>query len=241
LSRAQNRVGLTVFTLGALGVLIALGVWQSERRSWKNDLIARFSHALSTPPTQYEPPRPVDASAREFMRVKASGEFENDKTIKLLIATPQAARAQTQEGFGYLIFTPLKFSNGTVFVNRGFVPTSQVDNPQLYPTGQVTVTGIVRHPEPAGWFIPEPEPSKRLFYTADIPAMAAADGLRGDRVVVSEYIEADTTPGDTGWPMGHDPRQLLNAIPNRHLEYALTWFGLALALVCVYGFYIARN
>lgn len=242
LRRTQNRGALTIFALVALGVLIALGIWQYERRAWKNDLIARFEKALSSEPVAYEPPLPLDAGqAREFMRVKVSGQFENDKTIKLLTATPQASRPYTQDGFGYLLFTPLRFSRGVVFVNRGFVPTSLINDPQLSPSEQSSITGILRKPQTPEWLSPGPDPAKRLFYTADIPAMAAADGISDDRTVTNEYIESDIIPAGANWPKGRDPRELLNVIPNRHLEYALTWFGLALALAGVYIAYLVRN
>ena len=71
--------------------------------------------------------------------------------------------------------------------------------------------------------------------------MAKAAGLAGPGTVTSEYIEAEPSPQAGEWPKARNPRELLSAIPNRHLEYALTWFGLAAALLGVYGFFIARN
>jgi surfeit locus 1 family protein len=240
-SQTKNWVSLTLFALGAFGILIALGVWQLDRRVWKNDLIARFEDALSKPPADYEPPRLNSEEGREFKRVKVSGVFHNSQMVRMLIATPQAARAYTQEGFGYLIFTPLEFENGTVFVNRGFVPLSIADAPPNIPSGKTTVTGIVRLPQKPGWFTPASDPVKRLFHTADIQAMAAAAGVGGNRVITAEYIEAEKASKAGEWPMGRDPRELLAAIPNSHLEYALTWFALAATLVAFSGFYIART
>ena len=40
-----------IFTLAAFGILIALGLWQLQRRDWKNDLIERFEEALAKPPS----------------------------------------------------------------------------------------------------------------------------------------------------------------------------------------------
>ena len=89
--------------------------------------------------------------------------------------------------------------------------------------------------------MPGPDFAKRLFFSADIPEMANAVALSGPGTVTGEYIEAEPSPQASEWPRARDPHELLAAIPNRHLEYALTWFGLAAALAGVYGFFITRK
>jgi surfeit locus 1 family protein len=237
----KSRVALTLFTLAAFAILISLGVWQLQRRDWKNDLMTRFEEALAKPPVPYEPPQPnANEHAREFTRVEASGTFENANTVKMLVPAPDEVRAQTQDGFGYLVFMPLKTSNGVVFVDRGFGPRSVVDQGGV-PGGEATVTGIVRLSARPGWITPAPDLAKRLFFSAEIPEMAKAAGLAAPGTVTSEYIEAEPSPQAREWPKPRDPHELLASIPNRHLEYALTWFGLAAALLGVYGFFIARK
>jgi len=237
----RSRISLTVATLGALSILIALGVWQLQRREWKNDLIARFAAALSKPPAAYSPPEAGHEAGREFMRVRVRGEFLGSGTVKLLIQTPEAAGARTRDSFGYLLFTPLKFEGGIVYVNRGFMPQSLEGAAAPLPPGETEVTGIVRLAARPGWFTPAPDPAKRLFFDADIPAMAAAAGIKPGEAIAGEYIEAEPVPGAGGWPLARAPRSLLTSIPNWHLEYALTWFGLAAALLGVYGVLMVRN
>jgi surfeit locus 1 family protein len=240
-ARQRSHVVLTLFALAAFGILIALGVWQLQRRDWKNDLIGRFEQALSKPPIPYEPPRPnANEEQREFTRVTAAGAFEEAKTLKMLVPAPEVIRAQTQDAFGYLLFTPLKTGGVTVFVNRGFEPQNAASD-AAPPARQATVTGILRASQPSGWITPAPDLSKRLFFSADITEMAKAADLTGPGTMTGEYIEAEPSPQASEWPKARDPRELLAAIPNRHLEYALTWFGLAAALAGVYGFFIARN
>jgi surfeit locus 1 family protein len=237
--RVRSRVLLTVFALGAFAILIALGIWQLQRREWKNDLVARFEAALSKPPVAYEPPPPnANEAAREFTRVSASGEFLDAQTVKMLVPAPDPMRAESGDGFGYLVFTPLKIGGAAVFVNRGFAPRQAVDAGAIR-GGAASVTGILRVSQEPGLFTPPPDLAKRLFFSADIPAMAQAASVAG--AVLGEYIEAEPAHGADGWPKPRDPRDLLASIPNRHLEYALTWFGLAAALAVVYGFVIARS
>jgi surfeit locus 1 family protein len=230
----RSRVLQILIALAAFSVLIALGVWQMERRAWKNGLIGNLEAALSAPPAIYDPAKPAGAEAREFTLVRVKGEFLDARTVKVMIPTPETARMRTQEGFGYLVYTPLKSASGIVFVNRGFVPQSLAGSTPA-PTGETEITGLVRLPAPPGWFTPRPEPGKRLFFGADIPAMAAAAGLPSGQAIVSEYIEAVPSPQAGGWPLPRDPRALLASIPNRHLEYALTWFALAAAFAGIAG------
>ncbi len=231
-SRAADRILLSFLALGAFGILIALGVWQLQRRDWKNGLIARFEAGLSKPPAAYDPAHPASEMSREFMRVRVDGEFLNAKTMKIFTPTPEAARAKTKEGFGYLLFTPLQFDGGIVFVNRGFVPQSLAATPAVAPEGKSAVTGIVRLPESPNWFTPSPEPAKNIFFDADIPAIAAAAQLAGS-AITREYIQEEPVHSAQEWPLSRDPHELLASISNRHLEYALTWFGIAAALAGV--------
>ncbi len=236
----RGRLSFAVAALIAFGILIALGVWQLERRAWKNSLIARFEAALSQPPVTYDPSQPAGAGAREFMHVVARGEFLNVPPAKMLIPTPEAARAHTREGFGYLIFAPFRTGKTVIFVNRGFVPQNLAGDPSLSGKGPPEVAGIIRLSERPNWFIPAPDPARKLFFAADIGAMASAAGLTGSEIETAEYIQAEPSKAEVQWPLPRDPHELVASIPNRHLEYALTWFGLALTLAAMSGVYILR-
>jgi surfeit locus 1 family protein len=236
----RSRIFPTLAVLCAIAIPIWLGVWQLQRREWKNGLLTRFETALVKPPAAYNPEQPVNPKEREFMRVRVRGEFLSADTARLMTAAPEAARAQSREGFGYMLFAPLKFAGGVVFVNRGFVPLSLAGSPDLFPKGETEVTGIVRLSQKPGWVSPPADAAKRLFYAADIPAMAAAAGLKGDKIIESEYIQAEAGAGAPQWPQTRDPRELLASIPNDHLEYAITWFGLAAAAAGIFGVYIVR-
>ncbi len=234
--KLKTAPALTLFSLAAFATLLALGFWQLERRSSKNDLIARLQHALDSPPVPFK-----GKTLPEFTRVDVTGRFSNDQAAKVLLPTPTGLRPRTADGFGYLLLVPLRFAGGIVFVNRGFVPQSLADSPKVAAEGEATVTGIIRRAERPAWFSPSADEKRRLFYTADLPAMAAAVGLSQQGIDLAEYIQAEPQARSTAaWPQPRDPHALLAAIPNRHLEYALTWFGLAAALALVYGFYITR-
>jgi surfeit locus 1 family protein len=240
MDRGANRFVFMAAAVCAFASLVALGLWQMERRSAKNDFIARFEAALSRPPAPYGPASAGAGEQPEFKKVRVEGELLEADSIKVLSPIPEGTQALSGEGYGYLLFTPLKFDGGTVFVNRGFVPRSVAGSAAAPAGSRVTLTGVLRLPAKPGPFTPPPDLAKHLFYSADIPTMVRAAELAGGDTVTDAYIEALPGTQPERWPLPRDPKAYLTAIPNRHLEYALTWFALAAALAVFTGVYL-RN
>jgi surfeit locus 1 family protein len=223
----------TVFSLPALVICLALGGWQIERLFWKQDMIAQreaaVTAALGAVPKTFS-----EARGMEFRHVSDEGVFLNDKEI-YLGATSEGG------GQGYEVLTPLLEPGGRVlFVNRGYIP-SELKDPAKRALGQITgtvrVQGLLRLP-PAGrpnWFLPDNRPDLNYWFWVDLTAMSAADKLGR---VAPFYIDADATPNAGGWPKGGVTRLTL---PNNHLQYAITWFSLAVALIVIYVLFHRRN
>jgi surfeit locus 1 family protein len=195
----------------------ALGVWQIERRAWKLDLIARVDariHALAVPPPARADWARVNARDDAYRHVRATGSFLHDRETLV--------QAVTERGAGFWVLTPLSTDQGTVLVNRGFVPPERRD-PASRRAGQgpVTVTGLLRMSEPGGAFLRSNDPAAGRWYSRDVAAIARARGL-GE--VAPFFIDADATSNPGGYPVGG---LTVVAFPNNHLVYALTWFGLA--------------
>ena len=223
----------TLFTAPAVLLLLALGFWQVERLFWKQDLIAQRQAAVAANPVA--PPHSLEeARGTEFHHVTEEGVFLHDKEI-FLGATSEAGRQ------GYQVLTPLLEPSGrTVFINRGFIP-AELKDPAKRAAGQipgtVRVQGLLRLPpaERPAWFLPDNRPDLNYWFWVDLPAMSAADRL--DRVAPF-FIDADATPNPGGWPKGGVTRLVL---PNDHLQYAITWFSLAVALIVIYVLFHRRN
>ncbi|MCH8348123.1 MAG: hypothetical protein IH901_06490 [Proteobacteria bacterium] len=94
------------------------------------------------------------------------------------------------------------------------------------------VCGVVRLDGKKRRFARENVPAKGVWFYRDREAMGRAAGLEGPVVAV---IDADQTPNPGGYPVGGQTR--VN-IPNNHLGYAITWFGLALALAGVFAAFL---
>lgn len=220
-----------VATLLGVVFLIALGNWQMRRLEWKEGLIGSIAERAHAPPV---PLATVEERAGmggdvEYTRVNASGTFLNDKELYLY-----ALDDQGEPGFD--VITPLRLADGSIaLVNRGFVPNELRDPARRAAgqlSGEVNVIGLVRHPDTQGMFIPANDEAKNIWYWRDIDAMAKAAGGQDAARVHRLIIDAEAEPAPPGgWPKGGTTRLTL---PNRHLEYALTWYGLAAALVGVF-------
>jgi surfeit locus 1 family protein len=226
-----------VAALCALVVLLWLGTWQVERKAWKEALIATVTERFAAPPVRLPPPAEwprLDPSNDEFRRVGFSAEWLNDKEA-LVYTTGSSLRADAA-GPGYWVFTPARVLGGIVMVNRGFVPEGRQD-PATRPDGQtagpVDIVGVMRWPETPGLFTPAGDPARNLWFARDPAAMAAAKGLGA---VAPFYIEQESPSVPGGLPQ---VGKLQPSLPNNHLGYALTWYGLALVLVVGVGIWAA--
>lgn len=200
-----------------VGLLIGLGVWQVERRTWKLALIERVEQRVHAPPVTAPGPAAwatLTRSDAEYRHVEVTGEF--------IQGHDTSVHATTDLGIGTWILTPFRSADGyTVLVNRGFVPSGQSDNPP--PGRQVTVTGLLRITEPGGAFLRANDPAHDRWYSRDVAAIAAVQDIPRP---APYFIDADATSGNA-WPRGGLTRIHFY---NNHLVYALTWFGLAAAV-----------
>jgi cytochrome oxidase assembly protein ShyY1 len=235
----ENRrgFGLGVFTLVMIGVLIGLGVWQLQRRAEKHALIAALSERLAEKPSAL--PHPSDWAALspakdEFRRVSFSATYES-RPDAMVYTFASAVRPDV--GVGTWAFLPARLPDGgTVVINAGFVQNTVQDRSQqdraVSPlvTGQpVPMTGYLRFPEKAGLLTPSPARDKRLWFSRDIGAMAQALGWEN---VAPFYIDLETPVPASGVPK---PGPLDVHLKDDHLQYAITWFGLAAALMLAFG------
>jgi surfeit locus 1 family protein len=216
-------VWLTALSLAAIIGLIALGVWQVERRAWKLALIDRVESRIHAAPGALPQPSvwpTISAASDEYRHVALSGRFLQDRETLV--------KAVTEEGGGYWVLTPLATDDGaTVLVNRGFVPPERSDpatRQESNSSAPVRITGLLRMSEPKGGFLRHNDPAHDRWYSRDVAAIAGARGL-GD--VAPFFIDADAIAGGNGYPIGG---LTVVRFPNNHLIYALTWFGLALML-----------
>lgn len=229
---SRGRIISVIVLLLAFAALVGLGSWQMERRAWKLELIQQVEARADAPA------RPLPASSQwpalnratdEYAHVRVTGVFDHAK--EALVYTVLSEPNGPLRGPGFSVITPLMLPDGSaVLVNRGFVPTDKRD-PATRTAGQVegpvTVTGLLRFAEEASSFVPDNDPARNAWYRRDPAEIAAARGLTR---AAPFMIDADATPNPGGLPQGGETRLVF---PNRHLEYALTWYGLAATMLAV--------
>ena len=234
LSKLRFRPTLwpTLISVPAFMVLVGLCVWQVQRLYWKQELISERETRVAAEPIALPAPSGqsggADLAGIEFRRVRLEGAFAHDKEMFL------GARSLNGNA-GYQVLTPFVLSGGgIVLVNRGWIPVERKP-PNSRPEGQVTGTqtldGIVRLGHGKAWMQPDNEPDRNMWFYVDLPAMAAASAVdfRTDL-----YVDAGPAENPGKYPVGGQTRIEL---PNDHLQYAITWGLLAVALAVIYVLY----
>ena len=236
----QSRGKMVLAGIGfliALAILLTLGTWQVQRLYWKETLLADMAERRVAPPAALADIEALAARGDdiEYRPVTVTGTFANNRERHFF--------ATWHGRTGYYVYTPLQLADGRfLFVNRGFVPF-EAKEPEMRKQGQLTgeqtVTGLARArlAEKPSSIVPDNDVAKNIFYWKDLAVMASSTGIPADRVVPF-FVDAGDALNPKGLPIGAVTQFDL---PNNHLQYAITWYGLALALVGVALFAVFRR
>jgi surfeit locus 1 family protein len=220
-SRGPRRLILPlIVTLPVLLVLLYLGTWQAQRLGWKAGILARIDAA------EAGPAQPIPTTPTPFTRVEAAGRFDHARESLLGLEVRGAM-------LGARLVTPLLREGApAILVDRGWVPVEPgraIDRPE----GDTRVTAWVRPTERAGRFSATDDPAARRFYTFDPAAIGPALGL--PQVAPFALVALGDAPGLP------QPDRRMPRPSNNHLGYAITWYGLAAALVGVFAVWARRR
>jgi surfeit locus 1 family protein len=237
---ARSRASLALpilFSSAALATFIGLGTWQFQRKAWKDALTHALDVRLAAAPVEL-PSRSrwpgLTASTDEYRRVKFDATFVPGQAALVFAGGGSTFRPDVS-GLGYWVFAPTRLpGGGTVVVNRGFVPEGKQDPSSRGESGASPqeMIGVMRWPEAAAWFTPSGERSRNVWFVRDPLMIAAAKGW-GDVAPFFVELEAPTPPG--GLPQ---PGPFKVRLRNEHLQYAITWYALALVVVVMFAFWL---
>lgn len=197
---------------GVIGcaILIALGTWQVQRLAWKEGILAAMDARLSDAPVAL--PAAPDPARDRFLPVTATGTITPDGVFVMA--------SERGLGAGYRLIAAFETGDRRILVDRGFIPAALRDAPRPAAAG-VTVTGNLHWPQDANSSTPVPDRAARLWFARDVADIATFLGAEPVLIVMRDSTEAAPparfVPLDTA------------GIANNHLNYAITWFSLALA------------
>lgn len=239
--RKPAIAGFALFTLVVMAAFIALGVWQLQRRTAKHELIAALTERLAAPPVALPPPAQwstLNAANDEFRRVTFTATYA--PLPDAMVYSSGSAVRKDAAGPGTWAFLPARLPDGAmVVIDAGFVENTMQDRAvqdraakKLVTGEQVTLTGYLRFPEAPGALTPAENRTTRLWFVRDQHLMASALGWG---TVAPFYIDLEQPAPQNGIPR---PGPLDVHLKDDHLQYAVTWFSLAGAVLIAFGVWV---
>ena len=232
----RGRGGLLIpgaLSLAALVVLLGLGTWQLERKAWKEGLIATLVRMQNDAPIALPPSSEwagMTAENSEFTRVRLRVEFPTARDA--LVFTSGSSIRDDVKGTGYFVFSPARLPDGQqVVINRGYTPGRSYPNL----TGSQEIVGALRWLEASSWFVSDHDAAGEIWMVRAPLAMAQ---WKGWGAVAPFYIEQEAPVPSGGLP---HPAPLKPRLRNEHLQYAITWYGLAAVLLVMSAIWAIRR
>ena len=241
-ARRRAVTGFAIFTLVMVAAFTGLGIWQLQRRVEKHALIALLNERLAAAPealpaqSQWSSLTP---GRDEFRRIRFSATYA--PLPDAMVYSAGSAVRDDVSGPGTWAFLPARLADGnTIVVNTGFVQNTMQDRAQqdravrrLITGDPVQLSGYIRFPESAGTLTPPESVAKRLWFTRDHLAMSRVLGWVEDgKAIAPFYIDLEQPAPESGIPK---PGPLTVHLKDDHLQYAITWFTLAFAVVIAFG------
>ena len=240
-ARRRGSLGFAIVTLAMVATCLGLGIWQLQRRVEKHALIAALDERLAAAPAAL--PAQAQWSALtpakdEFRRVHFTATYA--RLPDVMVYSSGSAVRDDISGPGTWAFLPAQTDGAIVAVNTGFVQNTMQDRAQQdravgrLVTGEpAKLTGYLRFPEAAGTLTPSENVSKRLWFTRDHLAMARALGWgEGGKTIAPFYVDLESPVPESGIPK---PGPLKVRLKDDHMQYAITWFGLAGVIAIAFG------
>jgi surfeit locus 1 family protein len=230
----RSLIGPAIVAACAFAFLVSLGVWQLQRKQWKEGLIETLAQRTTARPIELPAPSTwtgLMPDADEYRRVRLRGQFIENAKAAFLYTAGSSLRDDVKAP-GYFVFAPMRLPDGRIVaVNRGYAAQAEAQPVR----GSVEIVGYLRFPESGSMFVSDHDASATTWFVRDPQAMARALGW-GE--VAPFYIDQESPVPAGGSPK---PGPLTVKLRNDHLGYALTWFGLAAGLVAVFGVWAAAQ
>jgi surfeit locus 1 family protein len=203
--------------------LLGLGVWQVQRLAWKTDILAQIERKILAPAIDI--PAEVTAASHDLLPVRGTGSYIGEETVRVLVS-------QKIYGAGYRLINAFELRDGRkIMVDRGFISV-RAALPAV-PKGTGQVTGNLQWPQEIDSFTPDNDLAANIWFARDVAKLS--EHLQTEPILL--VLRNSSFADDLARPL---PKMSAN-IPNDHLNYALTWFSLALIWLGMSGYFLYRS
>ncbi len=210
-----------LFGLIGAGILAGLGTWQLGRMQWKAGMLAQIEARIGAAPVAV--PLQANEATHQFLPVHMKGRILPEE-IHVLASVKKM-------GAGFRIVSVFVGQDGRrVMLDRGFVAIAAKAAPR--PEVAAEIIGNLHWPDEINSSTPVPDLGAEIWFARDIPAMA--DALGAEPVLIVQRESSETALVSSPFAVTS------SGIPNRHLEYVVTWFGLALVWLGMTAYLIWR-
>jgi len=227
-----------ILTLVMLIGLLGLGSWQMQRLQWKLQQIAKIEARQNTPPLRLQNQADIGVlteAQHHYQPARLRGSFGSQLGFWYTQIHNPPSGITPQQRRGYHVLSAFYLADGAaVLIDRGFVPASEKDALPAPSQALQEIDIILRWPDKRGLFDADDSPSQNLFYVRDPKVIGQYWQLALPPVIGEMVASRQATPT---WPLAGQTRLVLS---NRHLQYAVTWYGLALVLVFISGLWHIR-
>ena len=214
--------GMVVFGVLGTTILLSLGIWQLQRLAWKQEVLRAIESKILAPAVEI--PQTVLPDAHSLLPVRAEGRYKGD-TVRVLVS-------QKIYGAGYRLITAFELVDGrTIMLDRGFISVRS-EMPST-PEGRGQVIGNLQWPQEIDSFTPENDLATNIWFARDVARLA--EHLKAEPVLL--VLRDSSFETEAATPL---PKMTAN-IPNDHMNYAITWFSLALIWLGMSGYFLYRS
>lgn len=212
-----------ILGLGGIAILISLGVWQLRRLDWKETMLAEISAKIAAAPVAIDGLAAPDSASDMYRPVTVDGRTTGQELLTL--------SGRKGEGAGYEVIAAFETATGRrILLDRGFIPEEA--KAAARPATEVSGTGNLLWPNETDSYTPRPDPKSGLWFARDVEAMAKSLSTEPVMVVLASA---------TGDAQGISPTPVdTTSIANDHLNYAITWFSLAVVWAGMTAFLLWR-
>ncbi|MBT4896243.1 MAG: SURF1 family protein [Rhodobacteraceae bacterium] len=215
--------GMILLATVGTAILLGLGVWQVQRLAWKTDILAQIERKILAPAIDI--PAEVTAASHDLLPVRGTGSYIGEETVRVLVS-------QKIYGAGYRLINAFELRDGRkIMVDRGFISV-RAALPAV-PKGTGQVTGNLQWPQEIDSFTPDNDLAANIWFARDVAKLS--EHLQTEPILL--VLRNSSFADDLARPL---PKMSAN-IPNDHLNYALTWFSLALIWLGMSGYFLYRS